>query len=141
MKLSQVIQTALTLIFILTSWILPTAAKATEQIKLYIVQPLDGETVGQTFVVKFALEGMALVPAGIDKPDSGHHHLLIDSDKLPLSGVAMGKEVKHFGKAQTETEITLPPGKHTLQLVLGDHAHRPHSPVLVSKRITITVRE
>ena len=96
----------------------------------------------RTFTVKFGLKGMAIAPAGTDQPNSGHHHLLIDvSDapdmKLPLPAT---EHVVHFGKGQTETQVTLPPGKHTLQLVFANYLHIPHDPPVVSQRITVTVK-
>jgi hypothetical protein len=86
---------------------------------------------------------MGVAPAGIQFDNSGHHHLLIDTDlpedlSKPLPAVE--NKVVHFGKGQTETTITLAPGKHTLQLVLGDYLHIPHSPPVVSKKVTITVK-
>lgn len=113
--------------------------------KVYIVQPKDGKTVKKKFKVVFGLKGMGVAPAGIymgaDKP-TGHHHLMIDSElpdmKLPFP---MDEKHLHFGGGQTETMLELPPGKHTLQLVLGDHAHIPHDPPVVSEKITITVEE
>lgn len=104
----------------------------------YIISPLDGATVASTFTVQFGLKGMGVSPAGIEKANTGHHHLLVDGD-LPPAGKPMGKDVKHFGGGQTETTITLPKGKHTLQLVLGNHYHVPHNPPVVSEQITVTV--
>jgi hypothetical protein len=103
-----------------------------------IISPKDGDKVPSTFTVKFGAQDVAIVPAGTDQENSGHHHLVIDSE-LPDLSKPMGAEVKHFGKAQTETELTLKPGKHTLQLVLGDKAHKPHSPAIISKKITVEV--
>ncbi|MDF1861692.1 MAG: DUF4399 domain-containing protein [Verrucomicrobiales bacterium] len=113
--------------------------------KAYIVQPRDGKTVKKKFKVVFGLKNMGVAPAGIymgaDKP-TGHHHLIIDSElpdmKLPFP---MDEKHLHFGGGQTETTLELSPGKHTLQLVLGDHAHIPHNPPVVSEKITITVEE
>lgn len=109
--------------------------------KVYIISPADGATVSSPVTVKFGLDGMEVAPAGTDKPNSGHHHLLIDT-KPP----AMDKPIpnddnhKHFGKGQTEAKIDLKPGKHTLQLLLGDKGHVPHDPAVMSKPITITVK-
>jgi len=107
-----------------------------------IVSPLDGEVVTSPLKVVFAIHGMTLAPAGGAEPNSGHHHLLIDtpvptdlSKPLPADSQHL-----HFGKAQTETEVTLAPGRHTLQLILGDANHIPHEPPVISKQITITVR-
>ncbi|MNN30148.1 hypothetical protein D3C81_1437880 [compost metagenome] len=97
---------------------------------------------------------MALKPAGDSTPHTGHHHLLVDVDKEPVADMALpsslmpqagtalpdGPQVLHFGKAQTETSITLTPGKHTLQLVLGDQYHVPFKPSVVSQKITVDVK-
>ena len=106
------------------------------------MSPLDGEVVTSPLKVVFAIHGMTLAPAGGAEPNSGHHHLLIDtpvptdlSKPLPADSQHL-----HFGKAQTETEVTLAPGQHTLQLILGDANHIPHEPQVISKQITITVR-
>ncbi|MCB1123656.1 MAG: DUF4399 domain-containing protein [Verrucomicrobiae bacterium] len=110
--------------------------------KVYIISPKDGKTVKKTFTVQFGLKGMGIAPAGVDMPDTGHHHLLIDVDDMPDFSVPLpaSEHIVHFGKGQTETQLTLPPGKHTLQLVLGDKIHLPHNPPVVSEKITITVK-
>lgn len=110
-----------------------------EGAELYIVSPKDGETVGKTFKVVFGLNGMGVAPAGVEMENTGHHHLLVDFDELPAPGLPMGSGPMHFGKGQTETELTLEPGTHTLQLILGNHLHVPHTPFVVSEKITITV--
>jgi hypothetical protein len=109
--------------------------------EVYIISPNDGETVSSPVVVKFGLKGMGVAPAGIDKPNTGHHHLIIDA-KLPDFNrpVPMDDNHKHFGGGQTETTIELTPGKHTLQLIMGDKAHIPHKPAVFSRQITITVK-
>lgn len=108
---------------------------------VYFVQPTEGATVDQTFEVVFGLRNMGVAPAGIEKSGTGHHHLLIDTEvpsdlSKPLPAT---DQIKHFGGGQTETEITLSPGKHTLQLLLGDHMHVPHNPPVVSEKITVMV--
>lgn len=110
--------------------------------KVYFIGLKDGKTVKQKFVVRFGLKGMGIAPAGIDLPDTGHHHLLIDLDKLPDFNMplAASENIVHFGKGQTETVLTLPPGKHTLQLVFADKIHLPHTPSVVSDKITIEVK-
>lgn len=106
---------------------------------VYIISPADGATVKGEFTVKFGLKDMGVSPAGIEKKNTGHHHLLIDKASLPAFDMPMGSDVKHFGGGQTQTTLTLPKGKHTLQLIMGDHHHIPHKPAVVSKKITITV--
>lgn len=114
-----------------------SAADAT----VFFVSPADGETVSNPVRIVFGIAGMAVVPAGTDAPHSGHHHLLIDTD-VPDTGLPIPKDENHihFGDGSTETEITLPPGEHTLQMLLGDHLHIPHDPPLISDIITITVQ-
>ncbi len=114
-----------------------------EDASVYIIAPADGQQVETSFTVRFGLKGMGVAPAGTDKPDTGHHHLLIDNDELPdmASPLPATDQLKHFGKGQTQTEITLPPGSHTLQLLLGNHLHVPHKPPLMSEKITVTVVE
>jgi Domain of unknown function (DUF4399) len=109
--------------------------------EVYIVSPKHGETVKAPVTVRFGLKGMGVAPAGVKFEGTGHHHLLVDTDPpenldLPLPTT---ENVLHFGKGQTETTLDLPPGKHTLQLLLGDHSHIPHAPPVLSKKITITV--
>ena len=109
--------------------------------EVYIVSPKDGAKVTSPVTVVFGLKGMGIAPAGIKFDNTGHHHLVIDGDApadLSLPIPANEKSV-HFGKGQTETSLTLAPGKHTLLLVLGDSLHVPHDPAVISKKITITV--
>lgn len=110
--------------------------------KAYIISPKDGETVEGTFTVRFGLKGMGVAPAGVIKENTGHHHLLIDVKEMPDFGLPLPAtdNIKHFGGGQTETDLTLPAGQHTLQLVLGDHLHIPHDKPVVSEKITITVK-
>jgi len=110
--------------------------------EVYIISPKDGATVHNPVLVQFGLKGMGVAPAGTKYDNSGHHHLLIDTDppadqSAPLPAT---DKIVHFGKGQTETTLNLTPGKHTLQLLLADLNHIPHSPPLLSKKITITVK-
>ncbi|MDA0346583.1 MAG: DUF4399 domain-containing protein [Verrucomicrobia bacterium] len=113
-----------------------------EGAKVYFIGLKDGKTVNKNFTVRFGLKGMGIAPAGVVLPDTGHHHLLIDTDELPDFNVPLGASEKlvHFGKGQTETQLKLSPGKHTLQLVFADYIHLPHNPPVVSEKITITVK-
>jgi hypothetical protein len=106
-----------------------------------ILAPANGAVVSSPVKVVFDLQGMVLAPAGDPTPNSGHHHLLIDVP-APDLGLPLPKDAQHlhFGQAQTEAEITLPPGQHTLQLLLGDTNHVPHNPPVLSVPITITVQ-
>ena len=115
--------------------------KSPKGAKAYIISPKDGKTVGKKFTVRFGLKGMGIAPAAIDKENTGHHHLLIDVDKLPNLDLPLvaTDNIRHFGGGQTEVQLELPPGKHTLQLVLGDWIHLAHDPPVLSKKITITV--
>ena len=120
----------------------PANPKAPHGAKVFIESPKDGATVGQDVTVKFGIKGMQIKPAGDMTPNSGHHHLLIDAKELPPMNAPIPNDAthKHYGKGQTEDTIHLEPGKHTLQLDLGDAAHMQFDPPVVSKKITITVK-
>ena len=108
---------------------------------VYIGWPNDGEVVRTTHIkVWFGARNIGVAPAGTDKPNTGHHHLLIDAALPPLDEpIPNDKNHLHFGLGQTETFIDLPPGTHTLQLLMADGDHVPHDPALMSKKITIHV--
>ena len=118
---------------------------APEGAEVYIQSPADGETVTSPVTVRFGLRGLGVAPAGIQFPESGHHHVLIDvgEDDMPSFDLPLPTtdQVVHFGLGQTEAQVTLEPGQHTLQLVVGDHLHTPHMPPIVSEVITVTVAE
>jgi hypothetical protein len=109
--------------------------------QVYIISPKDGAKVSSPVTVQFGLKGMGIAPAGVKIENTGHHHLLIDADAPTDLGQPLpaSEKVVHFGKGQTETAVKLTPGKHTLQLLLGDSTHVPHNPPVISKKITITV--
>ncbi|HLY52023.1 MAG TPA: DUF4399 domain-containing protein, partial [Steroidobacteraceae bacterium] len=126
---------------------LPLAALAQERTpsppgaEVYIISPKDGARVSNPVLVQFGLKNMGVAPAGMKAENTGHHHLLIDTNAptnmaAPLPAT---ENIRHFGKGQTETSLTLTPGKHTLQLLFADQNHIPHDPPVISKRITITV--
>lgn len=109
--------------------------------RAYIVSPKDGETVESPVTVVFGLEGFGVAPAGTVMEKTGHHHLIIDAPLPDLTQpIPANDNYQHFGGGQTEVTVALPPGSHTLQLLLGDHAHRPHDPPVVSEVVTIDVR-
>lgn len=110
--------------------------------KVFFVAPQNGEIVASPVRVQFGIEGIELAPAGEVKENSGHHHLLIDTDPLPPMDQPLPSSDKiiHFGKGQTETSVDLPPGEHTLQLVLAAGNHIPHDPPVTSEKIIITVK-
>ena len=108
--------------------------------KLYFIAPADGAAVSNPVTVRFGLSNMGVAPAGVSHPGSGHHHLLVDVETPALDFPIINNENHlHFGGGQTETTLELAPGEHTLQLLLGDFAHIPHDPAVMSERITITV--
>jgi hypothetical protein len=109
--------------------------------KLYIVSPANGASAKSPVTIVFGLSGMGVAPAGVPFENAGHHHLLIDTDLPANVGLPLPAtdNIRHFGKGQTEASIELKPGKHTLQLVLGDHLHIPFLPVVASQKITVTV--
>ena len=121
----------------------PAAEKMAPQPRAYFENLKDGDTVTSPFKVKFGISGMDVKPAGDPTPNSGHFHLLIDSELTAeqlKSAIPNDDNHKHFGKGQTETDLTLPAGKHTLQLFMGDKDHVPHNPPVMSDKITVTVK-
>jgi hypothetical protein len=111
--------------------------------EVYFISPSDGAVVQGPVTVRFGLKGMGVAPAGVKFDNTGHHHLLVDTDiselKLDAPLPATDK-ILHFGKGQTETTLTLSPGKHTLEIVLADYLHNSFDPPLHSKKIAITVK-
>lgn len=110
---------------------------------LYIGWPNDGQVMpaGKAFRVWFGLRNMGVAPKDVKFPNTGHHHLLIDTDLTPAGQeIPSDRNHLHFGAGQTETMLELPPGKHTLQLLMGDDKHIPHNPPVYSKKITVTVK-
>ena len=142
MRLAPVV---LTVVFVLTA--LPGASygiepsPAPEGAEVYFISPTNGAHLPRTFTVRFGLHGAGIAPAGIDVPNTGHHHLLINADPTPDLSLPLptSDQVRHFGKGQTETEIELEPGSYTLQLILGNYLHIPHHPPVTSGTITVTV--
>nr|WP_245904372.1 DUF4399 domain-containing protein [Roseicyclus mahoneyensis] len=122
---------------------------APEGAEVYFISLEDGASVTSPVTVQFGLSGMGVAPAGTDAPNTGHHHLLLNRPPLGegpdgaeefLYGLPADDNHRHFGAGQTEVTLELPPGSHTLQLVLGDMNHVPHDPPVVSPVITITVQ-
>lgn len=110
--------------------------------EVYFISPQNGAIVHGPVTVRFGLKGMGVAPAGVKIDNTGHHHLLIDTDMSELNldaPIPATDKILHFGKGQTETSLTLPAGKHTLELVFADYAHMPFNPPLHSQKITITV--
>ena len=110
--------------------------------KVYFINLQDGDELQSPFLVQFGLKGKGIAPAGVDIDNTGHHHLLINVDSIDYYlPIPSSSQHIHFGLGQTETELNLPPGKHQLQLILGDKYHVPHQPPLVSNKIQVTVTE
>ena len=111
-----------------------------ENAKVYIIWPPDGQVVRGGFWVRMGLSGAGIAPAGVERANTGHHHLLVDTELPPLDQeIPNDRNHLHFGLGQTEARLELPPGRHTLQMILADENHVPHQPPLYSKRITVTV--
>jgi hypothetical protein len=109
---------------------------------VYIISPQDGDTVTSPVTVQFGARGIGVAPAGVDWPNTGHHHLLINVDPSEIdfdAGVPGDERHRHFGGGQTEATVELEPGVHTLWLLMGDQYHVPHDPAVMSEIITITV--
>ena len=108
--------------------------------KVYFINIQDGDILKSPFLVQFGLVGKGVAPAGVDRENTGHHHLLINVDKIDYNmPIPSSAQHLHFGLGQTETNLDLPSGKHILQLVLGDKYHVPHQPPLMSQKIEVTV--
>jgi Domain of unknown function (DUF4399) len=109
---------------------------------VYFIGLKDGDTIPTKSTIHFGLKGMGVAPAGSDRANSGHHHLIIDAPTPALNAeIPNDFQHLHFGAGQTETEVTLTPGEHTLQLVFGDKNHIPHSPPVMSERIKVKVAD
>ncbi len=107
---------------------------------VFFITPADGDTVSSPVTVEFGIEGMVIVPAGVNDAHSGHHHLLVDTGFPALNQpIPADANHIHFGDGSKSTQLTLDPGEHTLLLLLGDHLHIPHEPPVSSQTITITV--
>jgi hypothetical protein len=119
----------------------PPRTPAPRDAHVYIGWPLDGATVGTKVKVWFGTRNFGVAPAGVTTKNTGHHHLLIDAPLPPLDQpIPNDHNHLHFGLGQTEAVIDLPPGTHTLQLLMADADHVPHNPPLMSRRITVYVR-
>ena len=127
-------------ILFLISFLITSSAFA--EARVYFINLEDGDEVESPFLIQFGLSKMGIAPAGIDRENTGHHHLLINVKDLDFSKpIPASKNHIHFGGGQTESLVELPPGDYSLQLVLGDMTHTPHTPPIVSKQINITVKD
>jgi hypothetical protein len=109
--------------------------------EVYFHYPLDGIRVPKRFTVRIGMRGLGVAPAGVNKPNTGHHHVLVDTDMVDFDNpIPSDLNHIHLGNGQTEVVLTLPTGWHTLQLLVGDHSHIPHKPPVISKKIRIYVR-
>tara|TARA_S200000501_G_scaffold252849_1_gene236935 strand:- start:332 stop:730 length:399 start_codon:yes stop_codon:yes gene_type:complete len=127
--------------FYLLIFVFCSSFVSSSEIELYFIEPKDGATLNGPVKIVFGLSGMGVAPAGIDFPDSGHHHLLVDLENLPnlLKPIPADKNHIHFGKGQTQTVLELSKGKRTLQLLMGNYLHIPHKEPVISDKITIFV--
>lgn len=107
--------------------------------KVYFITPQDGAKVQAPFTVKFGLTGMGVAPEGVDIEGTGHHHLAIDGELELNPNEPMGSEVIHLDNGQTQIDLFLTPGKHSLQIIFGDFLHRPFDPPIVSDVISVNV--
>ena len=128
-------------IFHLLIFVFCSSFVSSSEIELYFIEPKDGATLNGPVKIVFGLSGMGVAPAGIDFPNTGHHHLLVDLENLPnlSKPIPADKNHIHFGKGQTQTVLELPKGKRTLQLLMGNYLHIPHKEPVISNKITIFV--
>lgn len=139
MKFKTIFSTLLLVFSLVFIGIVPQAAA---NARTYIISPTDGATVPETFTVQFGLSEMGVAPSGIKQENTGHHHLFVDVTNYPnfTEPLPTTDHILHFGGGQTETELTLTPGEHTLQLVLGNFSHIPFDPPVISEKITVYVQ-
>ena len=110
--------------------------------KVYFVNIKDGDKVQSPFLIQFGLSGKGVAPAGVDRKNTGHHHLLINVDSIDFNiSIPASDNHIHFGGGQTETVLDLMPGEYTLQLLLGDMYHVPHDPPVLSNKISLIVTD
>ncbi len=137
----------MTTLIILLSQISTTCAnelisEAPANAEVYFISPIEGQNVKNPFKVSFGLRNMGVAPAGVHRENTGHHHILIDTDinTIDLTNpLPATDKIIHFGGGQTEAELTLSPGQHILQLLLGNFVHIPHKKAVVSQKITVIV--
>ncbi len=140
MRRTWVLVAALAAVVLVGSPAIAQQSTMPQDARVYILWPSDGQVIKGAFWVRMGLSGAGIAPAGVQKANTGHHHLIVDADLPPLDQpIPNDHNHLHFGLGQTEARLDLPPGRHTLQLLLGDENHIPHNPPLYSKRITITV--
>lgn len=125
----------------LTGLVTPVLAhKVPDGARIYFIEPQDGDVVSNPVTFRFGVDNFGIAAVGVNKHRAGHHHLLIDSDSLPLeSTIPFDESTIHYSRGEQQAEVELPPGTHTLQLLLGDEEHESFFPPLASKKITITV--
>lgn len=140
--LKIIVSLALAIVVQTTQSAYAAGAPSPENAQVYFIWPHDGTVIhGGKFWVRMGLRNMGVSPKGVDLPNTGHHHLLVDTDLPALDQpIPSDRNHLHFGAGETEARIELPPGKHTLQLLLGDRDHKPHDPPVHSKKITVIVR-
>ncbi len=138
---------SLSIVLTLTMFLVTTMAIAhtpPQHAKVYFIEMEEGAVVQSPFMVKFGIQGFGITPAGTKdkrRHTAGHHHLLVDMEQLPDLDEAIPQDARHihFDQGETEALLELAPGRHTLQLLLGDEQHEPQDPPLYSDKITIIV--
>ncbi|MDG0971503.1 MAG: DUF4399 domain-containing protein [Porticoccaceae bacterium] len=110
--------------------------------RVWIESPGDGQVVSSPVAIVFGSDNVSISSAGVEQVNSGHHHLLIDMEELPVMDMPLPAHAQliHFGKGQTSAKLSLEPGEHSLQLLLGNYIHVPHTRPVMSEKITIVVK-
>ena len=122
------------------AWLAGCSSMSPPAQSVAIIEPADGATVSSPFKVRFGVRGMAVAPAGEVLAASGHHHLLINLDAVPAGeSVPFTDRHMHFGKGQTETEVTLPPGSYKLTAQFANGAHQSYGKPM-SQTIAVIVK-
>lgn len=140
--LKDIVSVTLLAAILVTPFAYAAGSPAPKDAQVYFIWPQNGTVIhGGKFWVRMGLRNMGVAPKGVTQQHTGHHHLLVDTDLPPMDeAIPSDRNHLHFGAGETEARVELPPGKHTLQLLLGDQDHRPHDPPVYSKKITVIVR-
>ncbi len=143
MKILRLVVWLTVTIFLASAWSQDEASLVSpspEGAEAYFIILKNGDKVKSPVTVHFGLKGMGIAPAGVERENTGHNHLLINEPEIDLSlPLPSTDQIKHFGGGQTEVMLELEPGPHTLQILLGDHSHIPHDPPVMSEKITIVI--
>ncbi len=106
--------------------------------RIFFEAPEDGAEVVSPVEIRMGASGISIVRAGVFDEDSGHFHLLINTEATPAGEIVPADSSHlHFGDGSSTTSLALPPGEHVLILQLGDGAHAAIEGMQDEVRITV----